>query len=64
MPDQLVDKNEVIGLTGNTGMAGGDHLHFSMMVHHSFINPVEWWDASWIKNNITSKIEEVQAAIP
>jgi len=63
-PDQIVAKNESIGLTGNTGMAGGDHLHFGMLVHDTFINPVEWWDASWIKNNVTSKIRDVQSAIP
>ena len=59
-PDQIVAKNEPIGLTGNTGMAGGDHLHFGMLVHDTFVNPVEWWDASWIKNNITSKIKDIQ----
>ena len=63
-PGRLVEKNEGIGLTGSTGMAGGDHLHFSMLVHHTFVNPVEWWDDSWIKNNITSKIEEIQSAMP
>ena len=62
--DQVVAKNEPIGLTGNTGMAGGDHLHFGMLVHDTFVNPVEWWDASWIKNNITSKIKDIQSAMP
>jgi murein DD-endopeptidase MepM/ murein hydrolase activator NlpD len=46
-----------IGRTGMTGMAAGDHLHFGMMVHGTFVNPLEWWDAVWITNNITSKIE-------
>jgi len=55
-PDQTVGKGENIGRTGSTGLAGGDHLHFGMMVHHVFVNPVEWWDGSWIKNNITDKI--------
>jgi murein DD-endopeptidase MepM/ murein hydrolase activator NlpD len=36
-----VEKGETIGHTGSTGLAGGDHLHFSMMVHHVFVNPVE-----------------------
>lgn len=55
-----VQKGDLIGNTGLTGLAGGDHLHFSMMVHDVFVNPVEWWDAKWIKNNITSKIEAVK----
>ena len=59
----MVKKDDVIGRTGLTGLAGGDHLHFSMILHNVFINPVEWWDAAWIKNNITSKIESVKSQI-
>ncbi len=55
-----VGKGDVIGYTGLTGMAAGDHLHFSMMVHDVFVNPVEWWDSAWITNNITSKIQAVK----
>lgn len=55
-----INKGDVIGFTGSTGLAGGDHLHFSMIVHNVFVNPVEWWDGSWIKNNITSKIDFVK----
>ena len=54
-----VKKGDEVGSTGMTGLAGGDHLHFSMIVHNVFVNPVEWWDNSWIKNNITSKINFV-----
>ncbi len=57
--DQMVPKGEIIGRTGVTGLAGGDHLHFGMVVHNTFVNPVEWWDASWIKNNISDKIDEL-----
>ncbi|RLB87632.1 MAG: M23 family peptidase [Deltaproteobacteria bacterium] len=57
--DQL-SKGDIIGMTGLTGLAGGDHLHFSMIVHNVFVNPVEWWDPAWIKNNVTSKIESVK----
>jgi len=56
----MVKKGQEIGLTGTTGLAGGDHLHFSMIVHDVFVNPVEWWDESWIKNNISSKIEFIK----
>lgn len=55
-----VSKGDVIGTTGLTGLAGGDHLHFSMIVHNVFVNPVEWWDTAWIKNNVISKIESVK----
>ena len=56
----IVEKETRIGLTGLTGMAAGDHLHFSMMVRHVFVNPMEWWDDSWIRNNILSKIETIR----
>jgi murein DD-endopeptidase MepM/ murein hydrolase activator NlpD len=58
---QVVSRGEIIGHTGSTGMAGGDHLHFAILVHDTFVNPVEWWDATWIKNNITSKIKRIKS---
>ncbi|MBL0714302.1 MAG: M23 family metallopeptidase [Desulfosarcina sp.] len=55
-----VAKGVVIGHTGVTGLAVGDHLHFGMMVHDTFVNPIEWWDAHWIQDNITEKIKQVR----
>ncbi len=54
--DQTVSKGEIIGRTGLSGMAGGDHLHFSIIVGGKFVNPVEWWDPHWIRDNITRKL--------
>jgi len=59
--DQLVSKGEIIGRTGMTGLAGGDHLHFGILIHNTFVNPFEWWDATWIKNNISSKINNAKS---
>ncbi len=59
----VIEKGTIIGKTGQTGMAGGDHLHYGMFVHHTFVNPLEWWDATWIKHNVTSKIEAVKAEL-
>lgn len=56
-----VSRGDKLGLTGSTGMAGGDHLHFSMLINDTFVNPVEWWDIKWIQNNVTSKIEWAQS---
>jgi murein DD-endopeptidase MepM/ murein hydrolase activator NlpD len=54
---QQVMRGVVIGNTGTTGFAGGDHLHFSVIVGREFVNPIEWWDAHWIRDNVTSKLE-------
>ena len=54
---QMIERGSILGRSGMTGLAGGDHLHFGMLVHDTFVNPVEWWDAAWIENNITGKIE-------
>ena len=54
--DQQVKKGQPIGLTGETGLAGGDHLHFAVMVQGIFVNPVEWWDPHWIADNVTKKL--------
>jgi len=47
-----VKKGEKIGNSGTSGLAGGDHLHFSIIVGGQFVNPQEWWDPHWIKDNI------------
>jgi len=53
---QSIKRGEVIGHSGLSGLAGGDHLHFSMVVGGKFVNPTEWWDAHWIADNVTKKI--------
>lgn len=55
-PGDRLAKNEVLGYTGMSGLAGGDHLHFSILVHSTFVDPVEWWDPHWIRDNITLKL--------
>jgi len=54
--DDAIGKGEIVGRTGATGMAGGDHLHFSVLVAGRQVNPLEWWDPNWLKNNVTGKL--------
>ena len=54
---QEIKKGEIVGLTGVSGLAGGDHLHFGVLVSGMPVNPIEWWDAHWIRDNISSKLQ-------
>jgi len=64
-----VAKRQIIGKTGETGLAAGDHLHYGVYLHGVAVLPVEWWDQKWIDDNITPKLEgrggaEVALATP
>jgi murein DD-endopeptidase MepM/ murein hydrolase activator NlpD len=60
----LVKKGQTIAKTGSTGLAGGDHLHFTMLIDGVQINPVEWWDPHWVKDRILSKMSENLSSSP
>jgi len=51
-----VDKGQQIGRSGMTGLAGGDHLHFTMLVGGEQITPVDWWSAQWMQDRVRRKI--------
>ena len=59
-----VTKGQTIGRTGTTGLAGGDHLHFTMLVDGRPVNPVEWWDPHWIQDRVDRKLHELGGAAP
>ena len=59
-----VKKGDILGRTGATGMAGGDHLHFAMLVQGVFVNPIEWWDEHWIRDNIELKMKWAEETAP
>ena len=51
-----VARGEIIGKTGETGLAGGDHLHYCTLLAGLAVNPIEWSDGNWIKNRIAGKL--------
>jgi murein DD-endopeptidase MepM/ murein hydrolase activator NlpD len=53
---KTVKKEEKIAVSGMTGLAGGDHLHFSILAGGQFVNPQEWWDPHWIADNVMKKM--------
>ncbi len=50
--EQEVEKGAVLGRTGSTGLAIGDHLHYEVLIHGISVTPLEWWDARWIRDYI------------
>ena len=59
-----VDKGQTLGRSGATGLAGGDHLHFTMLVGGVQVNPVEWWDGHWMEDRVFRKIREAGGTPP
>lgn len=59
---QDVRKGQTLGTSGQTGLAGGDHLHFSMMLNGQFVNATEWWDSHWIEDRVMRKLREAGLA--
>ena len=52
---QSVSRGDTVGMTGQTGLAAGDHLHFSMILGSVQVNPLEWWDPKWVEDHVLSK---------
>lgn len=61
-PGDSVAKGQVLGRSGMTGLAAGDHLHFTMLVGGRPVNPVEWWDSHWIQDRVDRKLGPAEAA--
>ncbi len=63
-PGEVVSGDERLGLSGRTGLAGGDHLHFATLLHGRPVTPVEWWDSHWIEDRILRKLRAAGATAP
>ena len=56
-----VKRGAAMGLSGMTGMAGGDHVHFAMQLDGVQIDPKEWWDPHWIKDHVARRVDLPEA---
>ena len=52
-----IKQRQILGNTGETGLAAGDHLHYGVYLNGVAVLPVEWWDQKWITDNIEPKLE-------
>lgn len=55
-PGDTVQAGDILGKTGTTGMAVGDHVHFSVLVGGLPVSPIEWLDAAWVRDNILRRL--------
>jgi murein DD-endopeptidase MepM/ murein hydrolase activator NlpD len=61
---QIVDSEAELGRSGSTGLAGGDHLHFTMLLGGNAITPIDWWSAQWVQDRISRKFTEAGLTPP
>ncbi len=57
-PGDDVEQGTLLGRSGTTGLAGGDHLHFAMLVGETYVNPLEWWDPKWVRSHIEARLRQ------
>lgn len=60
---QMVEKDEQMATTDVTGLAAGDHLHFTMLLHGHPVTAIDWWSPQWIEDRILRKLREAGAAV-
>jgi len=51
-----VERGQKLGRSGATGLAGGDHLHFAILVGGVYVDPLEWWDARWVAERVEARV--------
>ena len=61
-PGQAVKAGDSLGQTGDTGLAAGDHLHFSIMLRGVHVDPVEWWDPLWMRDHMAARLATMPPA--
>jgi murein DD-endopeptidase MepM/ murein hydrolase activator NlpD len=61
---QQVKAGDSLGQTGDTGLAAGDHLHFSIMLRGVHVDPVEWWDPLWMREHVNARLTSMPSAQP
>ncbi|HET7608470.1 MAG TPA: M23 family metallopeptidase [Gammaproteobacteria bacterium] len=61
---QMVETETELGRSGSTGLAGGDHLHFTMLLGGNAITPIDWWSSQWVQDRILRKFADAGLTPP
>jgi murein DD-endopeptidase MepM/ murein hydrolase activator NlpD len=57
----IIEHDGRLGRSGATGLAGGDHLHFTMLLGGNAITPIDWWSSQWIQDRVIRKLVDAGA---
>lgn len=60
---QSVEAGQTVAYTGSSGSATGDHLHFGIRVQTADVNPNEWMDETWMKENIYDVLDQAKKIV-
>src|SRR5262245_14894588 len=63
-PGDIVDSEAELGRSGSTGLAAGDHLHFTMLLAGNAITPIDWWSGQWVQDRVLRKLTEAGIPVP
>jgi murein DD-endopeptidase MepM/ murein hydrolase activator NlpD len=61
---QIVETEAELGRSGATGLAGGDHLHFTMLLAGNAITPIDWWSSQWVQDRVLRKFTDAGLTPP
>ncbi|MGH7266485.1 MAG: M23 family metallopeptidase [Candidatus Rokuibacteriota bacterium] len=61
---QTVAQGDILGRTGETGLADGDHLHFATLIHGVYTTPLEWWDERWLRDRVIAPLVDSRITLP
>jgi murein DD-endopeptidase MepM/ murein hydrolase activator NlpD len=61
---QIVESEAELGRSGATGLAGGDHLHFTMLLAGNAITPIDWWSSQWVQDRVLRKFADAGLTPP
>jgi len=56
----MVELDAQVGRSGSTGLAGGDHLHFTMLLNGNAITPIDWWSGQWVEDRVIRKFRQAE----